>query len=334
MGRKNVSMKDIAAELNVSIVTVSKALSDKEGVGKQLREQILDTAQRLGYVAKSQASTAPADSRNIAIIISERYLNIQPSFYFDIYQVLLKSLSKRGYVGILEIIKTSDEDTCSCPNVVRMGSVDQVVVMGQMSHDYLEMMTKEDVNLIFFDFDDEELGVDSIVSDNILGGYTLAKYLVKHGKKRIGYVGSIKMTNSILDRYMGYVKYVIKHDLPYDDSWLIEDRNTHGDFIDFQLPPKEKMPDAFICNCDVVANKFVDVLINAGYKVPEDVAVVGYDDFACGENKCGLKLTTYKTDIDMMISICGHIINQRAHSKAYRRGKSVVKGEIIERETV
>lgn len=334
MGRKQVSMKDIAQELNISIVTVSKALSDKEGVGKQLKEQILETAQRLGYIARSQASSAPADNRNVAIIISERYLNVQPSFYFDIYQVLLKNLSKRGYIGILEIIKNSDEAECVCPNVVRMGSVNQVVVMGQMNTDYLRNLMNEDINLLFFDFEIEELNVDSVVGDNILGGYSLTRHLADRGRERIGFVGSIRMTNSILDRYMGYRKYLISKDMEFNSKWVLEDRDEQGDFIELKLPAKKDMPDAFVCNCDIMAYRLIDALEKQGYKVPEDVAVVGYDDFAGNENKRGIKLTTYKVDVDTMINLCGHIINQRAHGKAYRRGKSVVKGEIIERRTV
>ena len=65
--------------------------------------------------------------------------------------------------------------------------------------------------------------------------------------------------------------------LPVRPEWLIEDRDSRGIFIPITLPIE--MPDAFVCNCDEVAFNVVELLKRRGYRVPQDVAVTGYDDF-------------------------------------------------------
>ena len=84
MSVKNVTMKDIAKRLNVSIVTVSKALAGKDGVGSELREKIIATADEIGYVPKNNGANSEGKNQIVAIIMSERYLNNDNSFYFQI----------------------------------------------------------------------------------------------------------------------------------------------------------------------------------------------------------------------------------------------------------
>lgn len=102
-----VKMSDIAAKLGVSIVTVSKALNDKEdGVSRTLKEQIKKTANEMGY--KKAGAAQGGTHNNIGVIISERFLE-DNSFYWQIYQNLQAKLVENGYFGILEICRSDDE---------------------------------------------------------------------------------------------------------------------------------------------------------------------------------------------------------------------------------
>ena len=90
-------------------------------------------------------------------------------------------------------------------------------------------------------------------------------------------MGSVLSTSSIMDRYLGYVKALLRAGLPIRDDWRLEDRDDRGLFIPFTLP--HEMPEAFVCNCDEVAYNLVETLKRNGYRVPQDVAVTGYDDY-------------------------------------------------------
>lgn len=328
--RKQVTMKDIATELGVSIVTISKALSGKEGVGEELREKIIDKARELGYVMRENHNDDDGRNLNIAIVISERFIS-DNAFYFKVYQKLLMGLSERGFIGILEIMRMEDEAAGVLPKLVHMGKVEQVIVVGEMRLEFLENLNNSGVNMIFFDFENEEFDVDSIVGDNVSGGYTMTRYLVKKGYRNVGFVGSYKATQNILDRFVGHLKYKLAKSLPQDDSWVIPDRDSSGLNIELKLP--DVMPEAFFCNCDETAYRMIRTLDEAGYRVPEDIAVVGFDDYASliPEN---IELTTYQVDINEMVRQCIHIVDQRSRNSSYRRGIVLVHGKLIERSTV
>lgn len=330
MVRKQVTMKDVATELGVSIVTVSKALAGKDGVSEALREKIVDKAKELGYSVKGEKRRTERGSLNIAIVVSERFIS-DDAFYFKIYQKMIMELSAKGYIGILEIVRVEDEEAGVLPNVVKMDSVEQVIVLGEMAAVFLEQLAETGLGIVFFDFENEEFDADCVVGDNINGGYLLTRCLVKNGYQRIGFVGDYKSTRSILDRFMGYLKYLMAKGQTVDKRWTISDRDQNGKLIDLQLP--ENMPDAFVCNCDVVAYRLIEKLEKVGYSVPEDIAVVGYDDYADRIPE-GVNLTTYRANIDEMIRQCIHIVEQRAKNKDYRRGTTVVYGKLIVRDTV
>ncbi|MCI8508081.1 MAG: LacI family transcriptional regulator [Lachnospiraceae bacterium] len=330
MVKKQVTMKDVAEAMDVSIVTVSKALAGKDGVSDVLRERIVDKAGELGYIAKGDRSRREDLNINIGIVISERFVS-DNSFYFKIYQQMLMELSKKGYIGILEIVRREDEETGMLPNIVRMNSVAQVVIVGEMQSIFLESLVQTGLGITFFDFENEEFDVDCVVSDGVNGGFLLTRYLVKNGHKRIGFVGNYKSTRSILDRYMGYMKYLIAKEQIYDAKWTLPDRDEDGKFIELELP--DDMPDAFVCNCDPVAYRMIDALEKAGYSVPEDISVVGYDDFVEQPSE-EIALTTYQVNTDEMIDRCIHIIEERAKNKNYRRGTTVVYGKLVVRDTV
>jgi len=93
------------------------------------------------------------------------------------------------------------------------------------------------------------------------------------------------------------------------------------------------MPEAFFCNCDETAYRMIRTLNEAGYRVPEDIAVVGFDDYA-SLIPDDIELTTYQVDIDVMVRQCIHIVDQRSRNLAYRRGIVLVRGTLVERKTV
>src|SRR5690554_5999400 len=147
----NVRMKDIASALNISTVTVSKALSDKEGVSIELREKIKETAEAMGYRYNRLAKgMKEGKSYNIGVLIAERYtINDGDAFYLKIYQNIVKILSNRNYYGIMELVTAEDENNGTIPNVILDNKVDGIIVLGQMKSKYLENIYKTKVPLVF-----------------------------------------------------------------------------------------------------------------------------------------------------------------------------------------
>lgn len=93
---------------------------------------------------------------------------------------------------------------------------------------------------------------------------------------KLAFVGSIHAISSILDRYCGFSRSLIEHGLELPKEWLIEDRDEKGE-VQFDLP--EQLPQAFVCNCDFATGRVIEKLEEKGLHVPEDVSVVGFDNY-------------------------------------------------------
>lgn len=325
---KKVTMKDIAQELDISIVTVSKALAGKDGVGDRLREVIIDKAKELGYIFKKNEDIENVN-RNVGILIAQRFVG-EDSFYLSVYQKMLVEMTKRGIVGMLEVVIENDERNKVLPTILSINKVDHVVVLGELNRDYLQALEATGKNIVFFDFENEDFECDAVVGDNINGGYLMTRHLIKQGYNDITYVGNYKSTRSILDRYLGYRKYMLMKGIEIHEEDHIDDRDDEGNVIDIVLP--DKMPDAFFCNCDVAAYRVIKKLKEAGYKVPEDVAVAGYDDFA-GNKVDGVELTTYRVNIEEMIYYTLNILEQKFQNPDYRYGTVLTYGRVIARDS-
>ena len=324
---KKITMKDIAQEFDVSIVTVSKALAGKDGVGEQLRQEIVERAHELGYVFKKNLDRS--ESKNVAIVISERFIG-ENSFYQKVYQKILLELTRRNFVAILEAVRVEDEEKGELPKLLSLKSIDQIIVIGEISNAYLRSIVRTGIGCILFDFENEDFDMDAVISDNMNGGYLLTRDLIKSGCKTVGFVGNYFSTRSNLDRFMGYRKYLIANRLPFDETTVISDRDEHGQDIDLMLPAK--LPDGFVCTCDHTAYRLIRKLREEGYKVPEDIAVVGYDDYS--DNRVdGVELTTYHVNTEEMITQCMNILESHCENSEYRYGTVIAYGWLVERKT-
>lgn len=330
---KNVTMKDIAAQLDISTVTVSKALSDREGVSTELREKIKSVAEEMGYRYNSLAKgMKEGKSYNIGVVIADRFVKDDvDAFYLKMYHNVVKALSKANYYGIMEIVSARAEKELLIPNIIADNKVDGVIILGQMSSEYLALIKKTSIPLVFLDFYDELLDVDSVIGDSFYGSYTLTNHVISRGHKEIGFVGNIFATSSILDRYLGYYKALITNKINLKEEWIVPDRGDDGEYIDFALP--KKMPTAFVCNCDAVAYLFVKKLKKLGYKVPEDVSVVGFDNYIFA-SLSSPKITTVEVDVEMMAETTVGAVMRKILGDRRSMGRKVISGNLVIHDSV
>ncbi|MBQ4897583.1 LacI family DNA-binding transcriptional regulator [Paenibacillus sp. Marseille-P2973] len=330
--KSNITMKDIANKLGVSSVTVSKALNDKEGVSDSLKVTIKKVAGEMGYRFNSAAkSIKDGLSYNIGVMIPQRFTGMNDSFYLRVYQEIAIHLDHYGYFGILNILSSEDEEQLNFPRVYSENKVDGIIILGQISKKYIETVQNMDLPKLFLDFYDEHAAIDSIVTDNFYGAYELTNYLIQSGHRDIAYVGNIYSTSSIQDRFLGYYKSLLEHGLAFEDRLLLNDRDERGYYIDIELP--EKMPTAFVCNCDQVAYNLCEFLNDSGYKVPEDCSVVGFDNDLYA-TLTSPPLTTVEVDIEQMARTAVKSIMDKVSNPNRRNGRVLVQGKIIYRDSV
>ncbi|MGN0999578.1 MAG: LacI family DNA-binding transcriptional regulator [Faecousia sp.] len=327
---KKVRMADIAQRLGISIVSVSKGLAGKDGVSEEMRSRILQTAEEMGYRLPRTKKEEAAGSGNIGILVADRFV-ADNAFYPALYRHVMVRCSEGGYSAIMEIVSPEAEAHCVLPAIIQGSKVEGIIFMGELRRNYLKTVIASGLPYIFLDFYDEELEADSVTSDNIVGGFRVTNALLQTGRREIAYVGSILATSSIMDRYLGYTKALMRAGIPIRPEWRLEDRDVEGKFVEVELPAR--MPQAFVCNCDEVAMNLVEKLKSRGYRVPEDVAVTGYDDHQFAQI-CNPPLTSYRVNVEEMGRAAAAQLLRKVKGKRITSGNTVVGGELILRQSI
>lgn len=295
---QTIRMVDIAKKLGISVVSVSKGLSGKDGVSEKTRKQILETAREMGYEMPGSGNSEKNGTKIIGVLAEEHFLAEgqsfdKDSFYFSLYKELLTIGAPRGFTLLMEIVTPDMIRENRLPNVMTTHKADGLIFLGEISRSYIRAVTKPEIPFIFLDFYDDDYPAHCVLSNNTHGGYKMTRYLLDAGLKKIGFIGSVRATSSIMDRYIGYTKALLQESIYPRKDWLLEDRDNEGRYIDLKLPAE--MPEAFVCSSDEVAFHLIEKLTKAGYRVPQDISVTGYDDYRYAELS-DPQLTTYRVN--------------------------------------
>lgn len=335
---KAVKLADIAQRVGVSSVTVSKALSGQKGVSDELREKIKALADELGYKppsANKKENGPKYKSHQIGVLIDETYLDKYQSFYWQLYQNVATVAMDYECYSMLEVVNRGDESSKTLPKLIREGMVDGVIIIGKLDAEYMNFV-KENISvpMVYLDFCDGAEVCDAVISDSYYGAFHITDYLISKGHEDIAFVGTVLATPSITDRYYGYVKALLSRGIQPRADRQINDRMLNsGDIVDDLLKLPEDMPTAFFCNCDILAGKMIQKLREKGYRVPEDVSVVGYDNYI-HPGICDIGITTYEVDQHEMAREAVTILTKRMNNEPYRAGTHIIEGHLIEKESV
>ena len=335
--KNGVKMLDIANKIGVSVVTVSNALAGRDGVSEQMRKNICEIAEEMGYKpsnTKTERKKAilPKIGKNVGILTAERFVGERGTFYWELTANISNRLSQLNVCTIYECIKTESENGGILPNMVTENKVDGVIVIGQIHRNYIDVLSKIKVPLVFVDFYDNRYKVDSINSDSYNGGYMLTDYLVEMGHRKIGFFGTLNSTSSINDRYLGYVKCILENDLEYRKEWVIDDRDDSG-LLYSKIDFPDELPTAFVCNCDETAFRVISALKSKGVRVPEDISVVGYDNYTVS-SICIPTITTVEVDISKMAEVSVDVMAKKLMDPSYNEGRRIIGGRLIIKNSV
>ena len=336
---KSVRLQDIADMIGVSAVTVSKALSGQKGVSEETRERIRAKADELGYRQPSAIRRMHQERQYmIGVLIAARYEDRQVSFYWKMYRELSARALQKGLLASLEMISQEDEDSGAVPTLLTERRVDGFILLGPVQREYLQrLVSHTDIPMVCLDGADPKHELDCVITDNYFGMYRMTLYLLERGHRKLCYVGTIGSTESITDRYFGFCKAMQEFGLPVDPGRQVIKDRALGDGLtegyEIQLPAREEMPTAFVCNCDRTAARVVGLLEERGWRVPEDVSVVGFDHYLY-PGLCDVKLTTYEVDMKEMTGRALNILRHKIEREYYKKGVHIVEGLLVEEESV
>ncbi|QHQ61801.1 substrate-binding domain-containing protein [Anaerocolumna sedimenticola] len=290
---KKITMQEIADALNISRVTVWKVFNSYPGVSDSLREQVLSKAQELGYFKmkpqlshnimdiKSDDNTPVKTEMTVSVVVSRPESSM---FWMNIIHQIAKELVNSNINLMYTYLPSKTTDGYSLPSVLTNGTLQGIIVLNVYDHDLLNMLNELKIQKVFLDM------VTSIPEDILSGDLFLfegkssvgkiTEAIIKKGRTEIGFIGDIGYAKTNYDRYEGYLTAMNHYKIPIKKEYSLVHSigiYTYAEEINEFLSNLKPMPKAFICASDYVAHFVIKYLSANNYRVPEDVAVSGYD---------------------------------------------------------
>lgn len=269
---KNIRLSDIADELGVTVNTVSKAIRGAGGISERCRKEILEVADRMGYVPNRVATSLRYGQSKMVAIVFDTLVN---PYYMIMTDMLLSRLNRFGYdviifAGIYNQIRTED-----LSNILGR-QVDGIITFIEPQPKVLEILKKNRIEIVLLGRQNKMLEVDSVSTDDFRGGYLVGEYIMEKQRKNVGYLGTSRSVECSQRRLNGLVKGLAAHGYSYQSDHTVYMEEDHIEPLVDELIAKKS--DAIFCFNDIMALRCISCLRQRGLRVPEDVLVVGYDD--------------------------------------------------------
>lgn len=301
--KKKIQMADIARLAGVSTATVSRALNGSELINEETRLRIMELARSLNYTINLGAKNLRSGHNStIAVVIPYNPQNrqsISDPFFLAMLGSLADALTDKQYDLLLSRVDSDHLDNVAA--LYDSGRVGGIIMIGQWGHhDQLNDLARRKLPFVAWGAQLPQQLYCSVGSDNQSGGQLATEHLVSLGRKRIAFMGD-KALPEPEKRHAGYLKALRKAGLKPDPHLYIPSSFAP---LDAQRAMKEHLDkhglnfDALVAASDIVAIGAMGVLRERGYRVPEDVSVVGYDDVEPAAHSFP-PLTTIRQPLDL-----------------------------------
>lgn len=280
MEKKDITIYDIAKALGVSPATVSRGLKDHPGIRKDTRKKIQDTARKMGYQHNMFASSLRKKQTNTIGVIVPR---LNSYFMSTVISGMEKVANSHGYNLIIGQSQESYKKEINSVQAMFNSRVDGLMVSvayDTRKTDHFDTLLNKQIPLIFFDRTIEYPGCTSVIIDNKKAGYDATIHLISQGCKRIVLIAGNPSRNVYADRLSGYKKALSEKKIPFDPALVI--KNNLSDQAGAEaaqiILKMKKLPDGIFTANDTSAVACIRELKQAGIRIPETIAVAGFNN--------------------------------------------------------
>jgi LacI family transcriptional regulator len=283
--KKEVTIYDIALRLDLSSATVSRALKNHPAINKNTKKKIQDTAKELGYRHNTFASNLRKQKTNtIGVIVHE----LNSNFITSVLAGIEKITTEAGYDLIIAHSSESfEKESANALNLFhkRVDGLIASLAFDTQGLAHYKSFSDRSIPIIFFDRVEENSESTKVIIDNYKCGYQATKHLIEQGCKRIVLVTASLKRNVYAQRHKGYTDALFDNKIPFNEDYvLIKDLSEQcGIEAALEILKMKPFPDgAFITN-DFSAAVCMQTLKEHGINIPEDIAIVGFNNDAIGK---------------------------------------------------
>ncbi len=332
-----VTIKDVANEANVSIATVSHVINKTRYVSDDVTARVLNAIENLGYYPNHLvAGLRGKKTYTVGLVL--------PSISNETFGLLVERIQKILFkFGYNLIICNTSYDTVleqDAFDTLLMKKTDAIIAIPTSSDgDKLKKIKEMGIPVVLVDRSINDIKMDTVRIDNFKGSYDMICHLIALGHRSIGYIDRKVDQSHSLEQKMGYKKALEDHGIPYNPENVVHssgyDYKSGSDAVK-RLLQKNPNITAVSAYYDIVAFGAMRGLLDMGYRIPEDISIVGYDGmpFTAASSP---RLTTVLYPVNKLAKETCNLVIKRLEQKDAREEKEsdiVIMPKLIIRESI
>ncbi|RZK59748.1 MAG: LacI family transcriptional regulator [Pedobacter sp.] len=281
----NITLRDIAKALNLSISTVSRALTDSYQIGEKTKQEVLAYAKEHHYVPNRMArGLKEGKSRSVGVVVC----SIDNNFVAQMLDGIDTYCTTHGYQLIIMQSKESFEQEKACINLLYAGGIDGLLISPTYQttdFEYLKSLQNAGLPVVLFDRLSNHIETHKVAADNFKGAYEATLHLINNGFKNIAHINSDTKLSMATERFDGYKKALADAGIPYQadlvqffDTTTAKNLNHNLENVVQKLMNAKTKPDAIFTATDFLSTRCLALLNKLCYQVPTDVALIGFSN--------------------------------------------------------
>ena len=270
------SQIDVAQLAGVSQAAVSRTFTPGASVSAEVKQQVLDAAEQLGYRPNAIARSLITDSTNIIGIVLVRFTN---PYYWQIFKEFTQKLQDLGYSTLLLNAAQDQEVEQTLPTALQYHVDGLIITSATLSSKLADECVRAGTPVVLFNRYETGSTANSVCCDNVDGGKLVANALLDAGYKRLAYISGEERSSTNRDREEGFVEQLQLR------GQTLAHRESGGEYTYeagyaaakrlLEIKPR---PDAIFCASDLMAMGAVDAAKEAGLSIPDELGIIGFDD--------------------------------------------------------
>jgi len=342
--KKQATLSDIAESVGVTPMTVSRVVNENGYVSDETREKVLEAAKNMNYRRNGLARNLKRQfTETVGLVLGD----ISNPYSTELARAVRESLIHRGFNLFICISEHSAKEDIVAFKSLADHSVDGIIVATRSNEGgdkYLRGIVENNIPVVVIGRDFQHADVDFVSPDNFRGGFEATRHLIDLGHERIAFIGANLKAGSSLKRLQGYVKALEHHDIEIDER-LITGRNEDvsevpgysTEEIGFEgmkrLLSLPNPPTAVFARNDFTAIGAMSAIKEAGLRIPEDIAIVGFDDISLAV-RTSPPLTTVRQPMRLEGQLAAEMLLERIEGKEkLARRERILNCELIVRES-
>lgn len=333
-----ITAKQLAEKAGVSQATVSLVLRGKPGVSDAVRAQILQLAREMGMQVQERI---PESNKNIQLVIYKRHGKVMADtpFFEQLTKGVVDEAHALGYHLSISYFYGNHPAQEQLRSIQSQNSAGVILLATEMHTVDMDPFRALKLPLVILDNSFPALEYDAVAIDNTLGAWKAVQYLIECGHTRIGYLHSSVEIRNFRERQSGYLSAcrTLPGEAATDSARRIIKVNpsTEGAAEDMAkyLDSEPLLPTAFFADNDRIAAGCCRTLLKYGYRIPENVSIIGFDDSTISEILAP-PLTTMQVQKQRMGALAVERLNTLLRTMPPERVRIAIAPEVLVRDSV